>query len=72
MRFGPRRMRREIGNIQTQLVAGGQASWLESRMIAEAAQALREQAGSGARAASLAQRELGETAAAVRRLVTGR
>jgi mitochondrial fission protein ELM1 len=72
MRFGPRRMRREIGNIQTQLVAGGQASWLESRMIAEAAQALREQAGSGARAASLAQWELGETAAAVRRLVTGR
>ena len=28
MRFGPRRMRREVGNIQRQLVSGGRAAWL--------------------------------------------
>jgi hypothetical protein len=28
MRLGPRRMRREVGNIQRELVASGRAAWL--------------------------------------------
>ena len=37
MRLGPRRMRREIGNIQSELVDSGRASWLEQGAIATAA-----------------------------------
>ena len=40
MRFGPRRMRRDIGNIQNGLVASGRAQWLNPGMIPAAAQAL--------------------------------
>ncbi len=35
--FGPGRMRREIGNIQDELVASGRASWLDAGSIAAAA-----------------------------------
>ena len=37
MRFGPRRMRRDIGNIQGAMVGGGRAAWLEPAIIAGAA-----------------------------------
>lgn len=36
MRFGPRRMRREVGNIQRQLVSGGRAAWLGQSVPAAA------------------------------------
>ena len=34
MRFGPRRMRRDVGNIQRALVASGRASWLDGASAA--------------------------------------
>lgn len=39
MRFGPRRMRRDVGNIQRALVASGCAVWLGEPLIAAARQA---------------------------------
>jgi uncharacterized protein len=72
MRFGPRRMRRDIGNIQSALVADGRASWLESAVIATAGQALQRGNGLDGPPGSSAERELQRTAAAVRQLVTVR
>lgn len=71
MRFGPLRMRRDIGNIQNVLVASGRAQWLTHEMISPAAQDLRVN-GSVTSAAtdSIAQLELQRTAQEVRRLVT--
>ena len=71
MRFGPRRMRRDIGNIQQALVAGQRAAWLEQD---GAGGVLRKMAGSpaGGEAGLSAADELQRTAAAVRRLVTVR
>jgi len=68
MRFGPRRMRREIGNIQDQLVASGRARWLRPDAIAAAAGGF----AAPPRADSLAEEELRRAADAVRRLVTTR
>lgn len=72
MRWGPVRMRREIGNIQNQLVKSGVAGWLVSDRFAGAANEILASAADGPGPASLAQRELKRTAAAVRQLVTGR
>lgn len=71
MRFGPRRMRRDIGNIQQALVDGQRAAWLEQD---GAGGVLRKMAGSpaGGEAGLSAADELQRTAAAVRRLVTVR
>ncbi|MEH6637440.1 MAG: ELM1/GtrOC1 family putative glycosyltransferase [Halioglobus sp.] len=41
MRYGPTRMRRDIGNIQNAMVLEGRAAWLEPAMISAAATALR-------------------------------
>lgn len=65
MRFGPRRMRRDIGRIQAALVDSGRAHWLQpgaAWQIPDAAAA----AGYSAR------EELERSAAAVRRLLTAR
>lgn len=71
--LGPRRMRRDIGNIQNTLVDSGRAQWLSSQTVYAGAQNLREQgSGSAAPYASAAAAELEATAQAVRRLVTGR
>ncbi len=72
MALGPVRMRREIGNIQTALVAGGMARWLEPGTVAAAAAELLAPVAADTRAGSLATRELAATAAAVRRLLTDR
>lgn len=72
MRLGPRRMRRDIGNIQAQLVDSGRARWLEQGGIDAAAAEIREPAGGSSAADSLAAQELERTAAAVRRLLTAR
>jgi mitochondrial fission protein ELM1 len=72
MRMGPSRMRREIGNIQGQLVTSGAANWLGPDSIATATSEITAQASVGPGASSLAERELTRTAAAVRRLVTER
>lgn len=72
MRWGPVRMRRDIGNIQQQMVDSGVASWLNSQTIAGAADKLCAPAADATVAGSLAQDELGRTATAVRQLVTAR
>jgi mitochondrial fission protein ELM1 len=72
MRWGPLRMRREIGNIQSQLVNDGVAGWLEPELISAAAQEMRKPAPEGGDSGSVAQQELERTAAAVRQLVTKR
>lgn len=72
MRFGPGRMRREIGNIQAALVGSGRARWLEPETISRAARELAEPADPANAGGSLAEQELRRTAAAVRRLVTAR
>jgi mitochondrial fission protein ELM1 len=45
MRFGPHRMRRDVGNIQSALVAAGRACWLEQQAIAPAAAVLQTNNG---------------------------
>lgn len=73
MRIAPRRMRRDVGNIQNVLVDSGRARWLVQDMIAEAAAALHASANMptvGATTGSSARDELQRTALAVRRLVT--
>jgi uncharacterized protein len=73
MRFGPRRMRREIGNIQSALVNSGRASWLEPGTIAAAGQLIqRGESTAVAVENNAAERELQQTAARVRQLVTAR
>ncbi|MCB1674841.1 MAG: mitochondrial fission ELM1 family protein [Halioglobus sp.] len=68
MRFGPLRMRRDIGNIQSALVACGAASWLEPAIIERAAAAIRG-APSAAPGPPATNNELKAAAQAVRRLV---
>jgi mitochondrial fission protein ELM1 len=75
MRFGPERMRRDIGRIQSALVDSGKARWLEPDAVAEAAQELpRESANGEGQLSALrgdsAEQELKGTAAAVRQLLT--
>lgn len=72
MKLGPQRMRRDIGNIQTRLVADGRARWLEQEAIAAAGTGLREPVPGGPCAGATAQQELQRTAGAVRRLLTAR
>ena len=71
MRFGPVRMRRDVGNIQNALVVSGRAKWLASDMIAQASLSLRARMSSVpvAPAPATAEEELRRTAQAVRRLV---
>ena len=73
MRFGPVRMRREIGNIQNALVASGRANWLASDMIAQASLSLRARMSSvpSASVSATAEEELRRTAQAVRRFLVG-
>ena len=42
MCFGPKRMRRDIGNIQSAMVGNGSATWLEPEMIPSAAAGLKK------------------------------
>ena len=76
MRFGPRRMRRDIGRIQDALVAGGRACWLESATIEASAAGLRKPEASatspGGGDTEVARAELRRAAAAVRRLFPAR
>jgi hypothetical protein len=77
MRFGPQRMRRDIGNIQGALVGGGRAAWLEPAMIDSAALVLKAAALKAPTAPipampGSADDELKSAAQAVRRLVTSR
>ena len=77
MRFGPRRMRRDVGNIQDGLVASGKAQWLTSGMIPAAAQALQSRviqplAELAPGTSSVAEEELQRAARAVRQLVIPR
>jgi uncharacterized protein len=72
-RFGPLRMRRDVGNIQNALVASGRANWLARDMIAQAALSLRARMSSvpSASVPATAEEELRRTAQAVRRFVAG-
>lgn len=72
MRWGPLRMRRDIGNIQQQLVNSGAASWLDPAGIDAAAHRICAPVGATVASGSVAQEELARAAAAVRQLVTGR
>jgi len=69
MRFGPQRMRRDIGNIQSALVGSGRASWLEPAMIPSAAAVLKDSDAAIPAARGTADDELKRAAQAVRRLV---
>jgi len=73
MRIAPRRMRRDVGNIQNVLVGSGRAQWLHRDMIAEAAAELKKSVNiptAGATTGFSARDELQRAALAVRRLVT--
>lgn len=75
MRFGPTRMRREIGNIQDALVESGNAQWLTRSVIAQAAQRLQAQMKVKRTAdahESPARADLRRATQAVRRLVISR
>lgn len=72
MRFGPMRMRREIGNIQDVLVESGNAQWLSRAVVAPAAQRLQAQIAVTPNAAvheSAVRADLERATQAVRRLV---
>ena len=73
MRFGPARMRRDIGKIQNALVDSGRAQWLTLDRIVGAAQLIREQMMAPTAAQSMisnGQEDLQRAARAVRQLVT--
>ena len=73
MRFGPQRMRRDVGNMQDALVESGQARWLQPEAIGEVAQDLPvSPADTAASRHGSAEGELQRAANAVRRLVTTR
>lgn len=73
MRFGPGRMRREIGNIQSVLVGEGRARWLEPGSLDDSLADLDASTASGpAKGADEANVGLQRAAEAVRRLVTAR
>ncbi len=69
MRFGPRRMRRDIGNIQSALVGGGRAAWLEPATIPPAAAVLQASDAAIPAARGATDDELQRAAQAVRQLV---
>ena len=68
MRFGPGRMRRDVGRIQDSLIADGRASWLTPAQP-EIAFNAEEGGTAGDSPVNLAADELRQTAQAVRRLV---
>lgn len=72
MRFGPRRMRRDVGNIQNALVSAGRARWLQPAVIAAAGQELAAGRAESNAGQSVARQELARAAEAVRRLVIPR
>jgi len=74
MRFGPSRMRRDVGRIQAALVAAGRAEWLAPAAIDATGRHLRLPVAADDRGAgeSVAAAELAAAAAAVRRLLTAR
>jgi hypothetical protein len=74
MRFGPRRMRRDVANIQRALVASGRAAWLDENGVAAAANTLRQRAQAlpDSAPAAYSNEELRQSAAAIRRLLTAR
>ena len=78
MRFGPPRMRRDVGNIQDALVEGGQARWLREDDIEEGAAILRAPDAGAAHGNPVGELpegsnpELERAAEAVRRLVKPR
>ena len=74
MRFAPRRMRRDIGNIQDALVGSGAARWLTSETIPGAAELLKARLTAAATESvgAVAREELQRSAQAVRRLVADR
>lgn len=75
MRFGPRRMRRDVGQIQKMLVDSGRAQWLAPGMLPSAAEAVQAQINQqvlDSGPTGMAREELQRTARAVRRLVTPR
>lgn len=76
MRYGPIRMRRDIGNMQNSLVDGGAAQWLDPSMIDAAADTLRASVAKPftifKASGSVAHNELERTAQAVRQLLTMR
>jgi mitochondrial fission protein ELM1 len=69
MRFGPQRMRRDIGNIQSALVGSGRAAWLEPAMIPSAAAVLKVSDAAIPAARGTADDELRRAAQAVRQLL---
>jgi hypothetical protein len=69
MRFGPHRMRRDIGNIQSALVGSGRAAWLEPAMIPSAAAVLKVSDAAIPAARGTADDELRRAAQAVRQLL---
>lgn len=72
MRLGPRRMRRDVGNIQNALVAAGHAHWLQPEMISGAAVGLQGSQATTRQGRSVAAEELQRAAQAVRQLVIPR
>jgi mitochondrial fission protein ELM1 len=73
MRFGPARMRRDIGKIQQALVESRRAQWLEAGMVAAAAQMLQQRLAEPPAAKTvrglIAREELQGAARAVRQLL---
>jgi mitochondrial fission protein ELM1 len=74
MALGPRRMRREVGNIQAALVGSGRARWLAEESLENAAAAILDRGSGEVPGATdeVARRDLERAAAAVRRLLPGR
>lgn len=72
MRFGPLRMRRDVGNIQRALVESGRASWLDEGTVTAATSALQRQSVADTGSPTFASEDLRRSAAAVRRLLTSR
>lgn len=71
MRWGPPRMRRDIGRIQDALVATGRANWLSEMTVTGAAEQVAASPGSD-RLPGSTENELSQSAEAVRQLVTTR
>ena len=72
MKFGPARMRRDIGRIQSALVEAGSATWLEPAVISTAAASLQAQDAGLSASCGTAGEELQRAAQAVRQLVIPR
>jgi hypothetical protein len=69
MRWGPQRMRRDVGRMQDALVDNGSASWLTEEVVKTAAALPVAQQNSSTAVDDHTRRELARTAAAVRQLV---